>query len=227
MIIHICRLVLVCSLALLPVACEEEQIVYYDPPGPLELDPANADPLARWYTNGPWLLDLRADASYALYPTTNRYRKPSQTGRWDRVTYARVDLQPYQELTELMRMSVMVIDGEQVIRDPFGSIWIPLNLPPHVDEDDVVGTWIGQHGTLMFDPNLQFSYLTTPTEAATRTASGGTWRCDQGRVRLISNDPGSETVLEIVRGDGSIALKTDDDLFLPAQVNLKSTLSPE
>jgi hypothetical protein len=157
---------------------------------PLALDPANPVELGRWWSSGKLLLELNDDARYCVYPSLNRYQTPQEFGRWDRLTYASVQMQPYAHAgpnPQAYRATLeLAADGLQLALPALGH-FKPLARVPSVIEDRIIGVWRSEDGMLRLMSDMQYRFLpatASATPMSTHVGHSGTWRVEKGQLLL-------------------------------------------
>ncbi|MHC5004518.1 MAG: hypothetical protein ACYTJ0_15500 [Planctomycetota bacterium] len=187
---------------------------------PLDHDPTDEIVLGEWWSDGARLLRLERDGSYALYDSTNRYRSPAEVGRWDRSSYAVLWLQPYDELdTRRVRVAIdRLDDGELGLIPPGQAVLLPIDGPPAVVEDRLIGAWVGGAGRLLlredgrywFDPSRQGG------RPVGRAGHIGRWRVE-GEVLHLAPEAQvvAEWTLQVVTDAEAIRLEGDGAEYRP------------
>ena len=160
---------------------------------PLALDPMEDYELGQWWTNGREMLRLDETGFYALYGEMNRYRPPGQRGKWWQQSYAVLWLEPYEALrTEWIRVQISKIDDRLALTIPKHEPMFVLERPPMVMEDNLLGQWTSEKGTLFISGTLR--YTLTPArveidERAMIAGHRGTWRLADDRLLLTPDPP--------------------------------------
>lgn len=181
---------------------------------PLAFDPTEKYQTPRWWTNGQELLHLGADGGYELYPGTNRYARPSETGRWWQQSYAALWLEPYAQYSSpRTRCSIRKIDQDFVLEVRSLEPMLGIEVPPPVVEDRLIGSWRGPIGVLKLAGDLR--YILSPqagTSAPAAVASqDGRWIVEAKTIVLRPDSPSIEPrYLSIAEEDGTLVLETDD-----------------
>jgi len=62
---------------------------------PMELDPESPVELPRWFANDTHTIEFDSSGHYRLYKGSNRSATPIERGRWIRINYASISLEPY------------------------------------------------------------------------------------------------------------------------------------
>lgn len=186
---------------------------------PLPLDPTAPVVVEGWWSNGRQLLHLADDSGYRLWSTTNRFDLPLQTGRWSRLSYAAVELQPYgTRVPERTRCDLemsgtevrLVIEGV----DPM----VRFDRAPATLEDRLVGAWRGAGGTLRLDPEGRYR-ADAPTSSASQPIAlaghGGRWLVEKGSLLLVPDSPSVPVVMLAVEASGvdEVLLRAGDGAY--------------
>jgi hypothetical protein len=202
---------------------------------PLALDPSNPVELGRWWSNGTLLLEMNDDARYRMYPSLNRYQSPREFGRWDRLTYASVQLQPYaHEGPNPQAYRAKLEPDAQAPPDKGGvalalpglAAFRPLDRVPSVVEDRLIGTWTSPQGVLELDAGMQYRFTATEQGASIMSkhvGHRGTWRVQRSDLLLqpaasnlgpfvvrIENPDSADTIALV--NDGSPMQRVTDDM---------------
>ena len=204
---------------------EKEEAEPFPVSQPLAFDPTEQYELAAWWSNGEQLLFLGKGGFYAIYEGNNRYRAPVERGRWWQHSYAALWLEPYQELdAEATRVGISKVEGELVITVRGGSRPMsPLDGPPQVVEDRLIGVWQGALGRLRLDSDLRYT-LSVPPDPQPRPAAlaghHGSWRVE-GEALVLQPDSPSTLPLELAlrRHDETIVLQSVEGVLRQASAN--------
>ncbi|MBL9147824.1 MAG: hypothetical protein JNM94_03940 [Phycisphaerae bacterium] len=173
----------------------------------LKIDPEAPEPVEGWWTNGAQLLELTPEGMYRLFATQNRFEKPLEVGRWVRQNYATLWLEPYSARKEARTRIVLTKEGSstQVTVRKFAPM-VRIDAPPLVEEDFVIGLWLGQGGTLELKPSLRYRYVVPAKSGDERpvviASHQGSWRLKDGRVELTPDSPSiARSLFEPTRDD--------------------------
>jgi hypothetical protein len=194
--------------------CQSTQQVEQTPPPPARLshDPMDESKLGPWWSNGQQMLHLQDNNAYVLYATTNRYREPVERGRWDRESYAVLQLEPYQPLrTERMRVGVDRVGGALVVSRPDLAPMREIAAPPRQREDDVLGTWTGPSGRLAISADRSYVYAPVPA-APIAAGHHGTWILRGDRLVCTPLPASLETFSLQVTGRGDDRVLAGEDM---------------
>lgn len=194
---------------------------------PLVLDPTEEVQIAEWWTNGKQLLHLYADGRYALHGTTNRYESAIERGRWSKGSYAVLWLEPYTTQHERIRVGIGKVENMLVLNVPKFGVMKPVDQPPVVMEDRVIGIWMSDRGTLRLTQDLHFDFSqrtnsanagTAPTGAlSSNFPSQGTWRVIGRELELTPLSPAQQTIMLKVSTTGEgVSLVALDSTFRKA-----------
>jgi len=160
---------------------------------PLALDPLEEYELGQWWTNGRQMLRLDDIGFYTLYGEMNRYHKPVQRGKWSRQSYAVLWLEPYEELkTEWIRVQVSRIEGRIALTIPKMQPMFSTERPPPVMEDNLLGQWTSDKGTLFVSGNLRYTFTPASMDIdhpGIVAGHRGAWRLDDDRLLLTPDPP--------------------------------------
>lgn len=178
-------------------------------------DPTEAPALAEWWSNERQLLNLRPNGAYRLYEGLNRYRPPSEQGRWWRQTYATMWVQPYDVLThQSTRVAIQKHDGEFQIAFRELAPMSPLDGPPPVVEDQLMGCWFGAGGSLTLDHGMRYRFVAPPAadvqSPAALAGQQGRWTVERDYL-ILSPDSAAvnQIVVRIEDEDGRLFLESD------------------
>jgi hypothetical protein len=185
---------------LVGVGCESKHMRDPEPivSTPLEFDPTEHYELSRWWTNGTQMLRLDNNAGYALYADQNRYRTPTQKGRWSQQSYAVLWLEPYtQREPERLRVGISKINGKLALTVPKYKSMYAIKNPPEVTEDRLFGTWQSQAGRLRLGSDMRYSFSPIANDGNStnmRTGENGNWSIAGDRIILQPNVPGRDAI---------------------------------
>jgi hypothetical protein len=205
------------TLTLLVAACASEQKP--EPveavSTPLELDPTQDYELPAWWTNGEQLLHLGEADTFALYEGVNRYHNPAQRGHWSQLSYAAIQLEPYDEREhDATRGSIRRVGRRLTLELPGLEPMLGLEGPPPVIEDRLLGRWTAEFGTLRLTDNLRYVYvvnLDRAQAAAAVTKHAGAWRVADDAVILRPDSAGVPPLMvRILDVDGVIRLESSE-----------------
>lgn len=207
---------------------------------PLVLDPTEDVQIAEWWTNGKQLLHLYADGRYALHGSTNRYESAVERGRWSKGSYAVLWLEPYTTQHERIRVGIGKVENMLVLNVPKFGVMKPVDQPPIVLEDRVIGVWMSDRGTLQLSQDLHFDFTQrTRSASAGATATGepnsnfptqGTWRVIGRELELQPLSPAQQTIMLKVSTTGEgVSLIALDSTFRRAssRMTTEPTAQPE
>ena len=200
---------------------EKEEAEPFSVSQPLDFDPTEQYELAAWWSNGEQLVFLGKGGFYEIYEGNNRYRAPVERGKWWQHSYAALRLEPYQELdADDTRVRISKVEGELVITVRGGRPMSPLDGPPQVVEDRLIGMWQGALGRLRLDPDLRYM-LSTPPDPQPRPAAlaghHGSWRVE-GEALVLQPDSPSTPPLELAirRRNETIVLQSVEGVLRQA-----------
>ncbi len=181
---------------------------------PLSFDPTDKYQTPSWWTNGQELLHLDADGGYRLYPGTNRYARPEETGRWWQQSYAALWLEPYAQYgSPRTRCSIRKIDEDFVLEVRALEPMLGISLPPPRVEDRLIGSWSGPMGVLKLDGDLRYilSPRLGPSAPAAVASQDGRWLVEAETIVLRPDSPSIDPrYLSIAEEDGTLVLETED-----------------
>jgi hypothetical protein len=173
----------------------------------LRIDPEAPEPVEGYWTNGAQLLELTPEGMYRLFSTQNRFEKPLEVGRWVRQNYATLWLEPYSARKEARTRIVLSKEGSstQVTVRKFAPM-VRVDTPPLVEEDFVIGLWLGAGGTLELKPSMRYRYVVPAKSGEDRpvviASHQGSWRLKDGRVELTPDSPSiARSLFEPTRDD--------------------------
>jgi hypothetical protein len=158
---------------------EEESLAMIG--GPLELDPTEKIEFFGWWSSGAALLRLDEAESFVLWSGTNVYHKPAERGRWRQANYAELWIEPYHQIRHHQtRVGVSKIDGRVALNLEGYAPFFRVDGPPSSPEDQVIGAWIGERGSLRLDGDMTCEFVNTKaTDAPVAvTRYRGSWRLD-------------------------------------------------
>ena len=181
---------------------------------PLDPDPTDRIELAEWWTNGRQMIQLKEVGTYARFNSTNRYREPAEHGKWWQQSYAVLWLEPYRERREVRRVGITKINGKLALTVGKLEPMHPLEGPPPVPEDGLVGRWQGRFGTLRLGADRRYAFsppAPLPDRPASLAGHTGIWRLIDGTVLLQPDAPNIQPIRLRTRRDA-------DDLVLATAV---------
>ncbi len=182
---------------------------------PLAFDPTEKYQTPQWWTNGQELLYLDSDGGSELYPGTNRYSRPTETGRWWQQSYAALWLEPYaQYASPRTRCSIRKIDQDYVLVVRSLEPMLGIGVPPAVVEDRLIGSWSGPIGVLKLDGDLRYVLSPragTSSAPAAVASQDGRWLVEAKTIVLRPDSPSIEPrYLSIAEEEGALVLETED-----------------
>lgn len=187
---------------------------------PLPLDPTHNYEIAEWWSNGKQLLQLSESGVYRLYGGINRYHTPVERGQWTRRNYAAIWIEPYAELPrEPARVAIRLVGDELELDVRDLQPMTALDAPPDVIEDQLVGGWTGDPGTLVLTDNLRYSFARSDPRssgpAKLATEEGG-WRVQDDFLLLQPDSRGMPaTVVRVHVADDGMYLEAKDGHLVP------------
>lgn len=160
---------------------------------PLAFDPTEEYELATWWFNGRRLLYLGDDGYYAIHDEGNRYRPPDERGQWWKHSYAALWLEPYDTPRhETRRVSIRKTDGELALHVGRLEPFAPLEEPPPVLEDRLLGRWSGAPGRLELRADMRYVFLpriAADERQAALTRHEGRWSLEGVSLLLQPDSP--------------------------------------
>ena len=78
-------------------------------PTPLVVDPLEEISVVGWWQGDERLVHLQAPGSYIAYEGASRYNAIVERGRWGRLSYAHVTMEPYRILDADMQRWIMLL----------------------------------------------------------------------------------------------------------------------
>ena len=203
------------ALALLTLAgcaSHDEEDFAYAPLAPaMAIDPVDMPDLPPWFTNGEITIAFDPAGSYKLYEGLNRHIKPIERGRWVRVNYASVQLEPYAVGLDARPVrGILEKEGDDLLLVfPKAEPLRGLAGPPRTVEDELFGQWSSSTGeTIELRSNM--TYMHKP-EDRTRSSLSGRWRVEGST--LILQPPtarGQTSEFAIKRNNNALTLEVDD-----------------
>ena len=178
---------------------------------PLAFDPTDQYELAEWWSNDQELLQLADDHSYRLYPSQSRYDRPTQHGRWSRINYAALRLEPYA-LRDAGPVRVTITRGadELALVIPKMKPMHPVAAAPATIEDGLLGRWESERGDLSIRQGQRYSFtprVATGQDPAVIAGHRGAWRLEADRLVLLPDAPNlarMELRVEAERAGGEV-----------------------
>ncbi len=186
---------------------------------PLPLDPTAPVPVEGWWSNGRQLLQLGDDGSYRLWSGTNRFDAPHQVGRWSRLNYQALMLEPYGIRTpEQTRCELARAGSEVQLRIPGLDSMVRFDSAPSAIEDRLLGLWSGPGGTLAISADGRYrAEAPAGSAAAPISLAGhtGRWIIDGSTLLLLPDSPSVPPVLLAMepKGRDSVRLRAGDGSY--------------
>lgn len=176
----------------------------------MELDPTNMVELPPWFSNGEITLAFDSSGMYRMYEGLNRHAAPIERGRWVRVNYASVQLEPYavgRDATPV-RGILELEDGELMLNLPRTKPLRGLAGPPQVIEDELFGQWSSDDESLELRRDMRFSYRGDDGPNAAPLL--GRWHVEGQHLILRPEAPSaSAKEYAIRRGENGITLEVN------------------
>jgi len=181
----------------------------------LEIDPVDMPELPRWFTNTAITLEFMPDGAYNMYAGTNRYMKPIERGRWVRMTYVSVRLEPYAVGRDAAHVRATLFKdddeaGTLMLRLPSKSDAVaPLRAlagPPKVIEDDLFGAWQGAGDALELRRDMRFIYKRKSDANGPAALAGvaGSWRAEDHYLVLRPDSPDIAPIEFAIKREGEV-----------------------
>lgn len=176
----------------------------------MELDPTNVVELPQWFSNGAQTLEFDATGHYRMYEGTNRHAKPIERGRWVRINYASVSIEPYAtgKAGTPVRASLFM-DGDKLgMRLPKLPPMMALDGAPLAIEDELFGKWTGNDASLSLGSGMRFIYVhdTKATGPATLAPISGTWSVTDEGVQLTPDTSAMDPAVLVIKRDGETVM---------------------
>ncbi len=219
-------IVLLVALIAILTSCRpttKEVLTYATPPvesTPLNHDPTEAFEIGRWWTNGIQLLRLDEERSFALFNTLNRYQPPQERGVWYQQSYAVMWLEPYSLLPhDPVRVAIKRIEGDIAIVIPKLAPMSPIEAPPVVVEDGLLGAWQAPYGSLIIRENRSYSFSPDSSDADANVplvGHSGRWRLDGDQLLLRPDALAMRQMrLSLVVEEDDMRLESGEGAFTP------------
>jgi hypothetical protein len=188
----------------------------------MALDPTAPIEVHGWWSNGRQLLHLEENGAYRIWAGSNRFDVPLQNGRWTRLTYAAIELQPYgRPVDERARCDFEMAGSEVQLQIPLEGVapMVRFTEAPSAIEDRLVGTWNGPGGTLRLADDGRYRAEAPPSGSAqpiSLAGHGGRWLVEAANLLLIPDSPPVPPVFLAVEplGSSDVRLRAGDGLYL-------------
>ena len=184
---------------------------HLDPSGTkLDLDPTERIDISGWWRTDREIILIKPDGAFVRWNQPNRFRAPSEMGRWDRQNYRTFWLEPYPKGTPNLEAPSRI---RAALRRTNGKLFFDLGIvtgftrcdgPPKAPEDQFVGRWLGPGGslTLLADGTYSLSANTSATDApVVRAAHAGKWSLDGKKIVLLPQGTEDDPVVCTQAGD--------------------------
>lgn len=195
-----------------------------EPPAPepkvvttLQMDPEQPRDFRGWWESDDALLKVDADGRYQLWTGRNRFSPPSQVGRWHQNNHAVFVLESYAiPRTPPARVSMWLKD-DQLMADISGrsSSFRKAKNPPLAPEDDLIGTWRGPGGKLVFNDDLTYRWKAEGTDHSNPVSirsQAGMFNFRKHKLQMVPRAPQQKPVVISCTQDKNgriITLSTD------------------
>jgi hypothetical protein len=184
----------------------------------LHLDPVDQYELHAWWSNGTQMLHLREDFSYEVYERPNRYDPPMQRGRWTQHSYAALYVEPYDRLKhERTRITIDRENDHLVLMWPKLDTFEPIDHPPLVREDQLLGSWSSDLGTLVIGSDRSYTFHASQPSAgngAILVGHTGQWYLEDDRLVLTPAPQSMRPwLMRIADDNASLTRATTEDVF--------------
>ena len=166
----------------------------------LQMDPENPRDFRGWWESEDALLKVDADGRYQLRKGRNRFRTPSQVGRWHQNNHAVFVLESYAiPRTPPARVSMWLKNG-QLMADLSGrpAPFRKAKNAPLAPEDDLIGTWRGPGGELVFNGNLTYEWKAKDTDNSNPVSirsQAGMFRFEKHKLQMVPRAPQQKPVV--------------------------------
>jgi hypothetical protein len=172
----------------------------------MDIDPVDMIEMPPWFTNSDITIAFDSSGLYRMFQGTNRHAKPIERGRWIRVNYASVSLEPYAVGREAapMRGTLVMQNGALVLQLPKTKPLLALAGPPRVMEDELFGTWAGDSETIELRRDMRFVYKRTGDSRQPAALAGiaGAWRIEGEHLILRPDSSAIESMEYAIKRDG-------------------------
>ncbi|MBM4112255.1 MAG: hypothetical protein FJ253_02600 [Phycisphaerae bacterium] len=189
---------------------------------PMPLDPTAPVIVEGWWSNGRQLLHLADDGAYQLWSGTNRFDEPHQNGRWSRLNYKALMLEPYGiRVREQTRCELDRNGSEVRLLIPGLDSMVRFEAAPGGMEERMLGLWKGPGGTLLISSDGRYR-AEAPAGAGASPGSpialaghAGRWIVDRSTLLLLPDSPTVPPVLLALEahGEKSIRLRAGDGAY--------------
>ena len=166
----------------------------------LQMDPENPRDFRGWWESDDALLKVEADGRYQLWKGRNRFSPPSQVGRWHQNNHAVFVLESYAiPRTPPARVS-MWLKGKQLMADISGRS-VPFRkakIAPLAPEDELIGTWRGPGGELIFNGNLTYTWKAAGTDHSNPVSirsQAGMFSFQKHKLQMVPRAPQQKPVV--------------------------------
>ncbi|MCH2162628.1 MAG: hypothetical protein MK085_12250 [Phycisphaerales bacterium] len=183
----------------------------------LQMDPENPRDFRGWWESDDALLKVDVDGRYQLWKGRNRFSPPSQVGRWHQNNHAVFVLESYAiPRTPPARVS-MWLKGKQLMADISGKSapFRKSKKAPLAPEDDLIGTWRGPGGELVFNGNLTYIWKASGTDNSKPVSiqsQAGMFSFQKHKLQMVPRAPQQKPVVLSCTQDKNgriITLSTD------------------
>ena len=132
----------------------------------LQMDPENPRDFRGWWESDDALLKVDADGRYQLWKGRNRFSPPNQVGRWHQNNHAVFVLESYAIPRNPPARVSMWLKGEQLMANisERSALFRKAKNAPPAPEDELIGTWRGPGGELVFNENLTYQWKLNGTD---------------------------------------------------------------
>lgn len=174
----------------------------------LEMDPETPLEIEGWWSDGKGLLEVQPDGRYRAWSTIDRFRRPTDVGRWHRENHAVFWLDSYRvPKAPRTRVPLWLRNGSLMATlDPEESAYSKMLVPPTVPTESLLGGWTCEGHRLTFSEDLRWRHRpeeVDPLVPVRRDALGGTWRMSlDGVLHMQPESLAEPPVTELVRDDG-------------------------
>ena len=154
----------------------------------LQMDPETPEQFRGWWLADNALLYVGDDGRFKLWKGRDRYLRPHTVGRWHQRNHAVLMLESYALPRPRQARLSMWLDNDALKADLGSMTFAKTDTPPKTPEDDLIGTWVGNGGTLIMQPNLTYAWeapLGETPEPVILGSQKGTWSYRGGELRLV------------------------------------------
>ncbi len=191
----------------------------------IEMNPEEPLEIEGWWSDGTHLLEIRPGGDYRIWSTLDRFRTPTDVGRWHRENHAVFWLESYRIPKEpRRRVPLWLRDGSLMATlDPDEEAFSKMLVPPSVPAESLIGNWTCGDHHLRFTDDLRWRHrlggVKDETPVRRDVEAGIWWMPLDGSLHMRSTTSRRPPITGLLRDEQGdlIGLESPFGVFAPVQ----------